>query len=128
MKSSLQKILYVEDEEDIRAITKIALEDIGGLTIESCNNGREALLAAEHFSPDLLLLDVMMPGIDGVETLKELRKLQNTKNTPAIFMTAKVQESEILLYKKLGVIEVIAKPFEPMTLADTLRQSWDKII
>lgn len=124
--SDLQKILYVEDEPDIQAVTKLALEEIGGFTLEVCSNGDEALSKATTFAPDLLLLDVMMPGMDGPTTLKALREISDISATPAIFMTAKVQPHEVQEYKDLGAIDVIAKPFDPMTLSDNLRNIWDK--
>jgi len=124
--SDLQKILYVEDEPDIQAVTKLALEEIGGFTLEVCSNGDEALSKATTFAPDLLLLDVMMPGMDGPTTLKALRELSDLGATPAIFMTAKVQPHEVQEYKDLGAIDVIAKPFDPMTLSDNLRSIWAK--
>ncbi len=127
MTSELKKILYVEDEEDIRSIAKISLEDIGGFTVKFCSSGNEAIAEAEAFKPDLLILDVMMPGLDGPETLQELRKLPTIKNVPAFFMTARIQESEIAQYKRMGASEVIPKPFDPMTLANTIRQFWSKL-
>ena len=124
--SELQKILYVEDEPDIQAVTKLALEEIGGFTLEVCSNGDEALNKASAFAPDLLLLDVMMPGMDGPTTLKALREISDISSTPAIFMTAKVQPHEVQEYKDLGAVDVIAKPFDPMTLSDNLRNIWAK--
>lgn len=125
--SELQKILYVEDEPDIQAVTKLALEEIGGFTLEVCSNGDEALSKASSFAPDLLLLDVMMPGMDGPSTLKALRASGgDLETTPAVFMTAKVQPHEVQEYKNLGAIDVIAKPFDPMTLSDSLREIWSR--
>lgn len=126
MASELNKILYVEDEPDIQAVAKIALEAVGGFELMVCSGGEEAIAAASEFSPDLLLLDVMMPGMDGPTTLSELRKLTGLENVPTIFMTAKVQPQEIEHFKSLGAIEVIAKPFDPMTLADTVRKVWSE--
>lgn len=120
------KILYVEDEEDIRTIAKIALEDIGGFTVKYCQNGKEALSVIEEFHPDLLLLDVMMPEMDGPTTLKKLRENSKIKNVPAIFMTAKIQPNEIIQYQEMGVVDVITKPFDPMKLAENIRSTWDK--
>ena len=120
----LERILYVEDEPDIRAVAKIALETVGGFMLNTCNCGAQALQDAEGFKPDLLLLDVMMPGLDGPSTLAGLRKLPQTASTPAVFMTAKVQAAEMAHYASLGVIGVIAKPFNPMTLAKELRELW----
>lgn len=121
----LKKILYVEDDTSIQLVTRLALEDVGGLELKICSSGQEALEVAAEFAPDLLLLDVMMPGLDGPTTLLELRKLETTGNTPAIFMTAKVQQQEVATLEQLpGTIGVIAKPFDPMTLASQLRAAW----
>jgi two-component system OmpR family response regulator len=124
-KKILQRILYAEDEVDIRSIAQIALEDIGGFTVKYCGTGQEVLDEVQSFQPDLLLLDVMMPGMDGPTALLELRKRSAFKNIPAIFMTAKVQASEIEEYKVLGVAGVIEKPFDPMTLAERIQKYWD---
>ncbi len=91
MPTPLCRILYVEDEPDIRAIAQMALEAVGGFSVIGCASGSEALSAAATAQADLLLLlDVMMPGMDGPDTLKALRALPATANTPVIFMTAKV--------------------------------------
>lgn len=124
----LKKILLVEDEEDIRTIAAISLESIGQFTVKYCASGMEALEVAESFAPDLILLDVMMPGMDGIETMKRLRLIPSLKDTPVIFLTAKVQATEISKYFKLGAIHVIAKPFEPLTLAATLNAVWLEFI
>jgi two-component system OmpR family response regulator len=124
--NELNRILYVEDEPDIQAVTKLALEEIGGFSLEVCGNGDEALAKAVEFAPDLLLLDVMMPGMDGPTTLKALREIPQLAETPAIFMTAKVQPHEVEEYKALGAIDVIAKPFDPMTLSENLRDIWNR--
>ncbi|HHJ80788.1 MAG TPA: response regulator [Candidatus Tenderia electrophaga] len=126
MAGELKKILYVEDEPDIQAVAKIALEAVGGFELKTCSSGDEAIAAAPAFGPDLLLLDVMMPGMDGPTTLAELRKLSGLENTPIIFMTAKVQPQEVEHFKSLGAVEVIAKPFDPMGLADQVREAWGK--
>ncbi|MFN7086278.1 MAG: response regulator [Burkholderiales bacterium] len=117
-----EKILYVEDEPDIRTIARIALETVGGFNVRLCSSGPEALEAVAEFSPDCILLDVMMPGMDGPTVLKELRRMPHCATTPVIFMTAKVQHSEVAQYKALGALDVIPKPFDPMTLAATVRQ------
>lgn len=115
------RILYVEDDPDIQTIAKIALEKIGGFTVRVCGSGREALDAVSGFAPDCVILDVMMPGMDGPSTLAALRAMPAGANVPVIFMTAKVQSSEIAQYKALGALDVIAKPFDPMSLASTIR-------
>ncbi len=122
--SELRKILYVEDDTDIRTIAELALESVGGFELAICASGEEALERAEAFAPDLILLDVMMPGMDGPGTLAALRRLDSLGETPAIFMTAKVQPQEIAELMALGAIEVIAKPFDPMSLAEQIRSIW----
>lgn len=126
MNNELKRILYVEDEPDIQAVARIALENLGGFTLQVCSSGSEALAQATAFGPQLLLLDVMMPGMDGPTTLSELRKLPATAAVPAIFMTAKVQPGEVAQYKALGAVDVIAKPFDPMTLATQIRTIWSR--
>ena len=125
MPAPLNRILYVEDEPDIRFVAEMALQAVGGFTVITCASGEEALSAAPEARADLLLLDVMMPGMDGPGTLKALRALPATAHTPVIFMTAKVQAAEVAVYKALGALEVIAKPFDPMTLAAQIQRIWD---
>ena len=124
--SILKRILYVEDEADIQAVAKIALESVGGFELQICSSGAEALEKAVSFAPDLFLLDVMMPGLDGPTTLKALRELPEFTEKPAIFMTAKVQPDEIDEYINLGALDVIPKPFDPMTLASQIKTIWQK--
>lgn len=122
----LEKILYAEDEPDIQSIAQMALEMMGGYTLKVCNNGQEALDSAEAFAPDLILMDVMMPQMDGPSALQEMRKIPALANTPVIFMTAKVQSHEVDEYKAMGAIDVIAKPFDPMTLPETVKTLWER--
>lgn len=117
-------ILYAEDEEDIRSIAQIALEDIGGFDVKYAFNGLDVLEIANDFTPDLMLLDVMMPHMDGPTALRELRKRPRFTNVPTIFMTAKIEPNKIKEYKAIGAINVISKPFDPISLADTLLKSW----
>lgn len=124
--NELQRVLYVEDDPDIQMVAQMALEVVGGLTLRTCSSGQEAVQAAASFNPDLILLDVMMPGMDGPATLAELRKLPATASTPVVFMTAKVQTAEVTHYKSLGAVGVIAKPFDPMELPQQVRQLWQE--
>lgn len=124
--SELKRIMYVEDEPDIRAVAELALVSVGGFEVALCESGEEALQRAAGFRPDLILLDVMMPRLDGPETLQALRTQAGLETTPVAFMTAKVQPSEIEAFKALGAIDVIAKPFDPMTLSDQVRKIWDR--
>lgn len=123
--TKLRKILYVEDDPDIRTIAALALEKVGGFKVKTCSSGRVALQEVEAFDPDLIILDVMMPDMDGPATLVKLRADAGQTKKPVIFMTAKVMSSEIDEYKALGAIDVIPKPFDPMTLADRVRSIWD---
>lgn len=123
---NLQRILFVEDDPDIQAVACLSLQAVGGFTVEICSSGLEAIEQAPVFAPDLILLDVMMPGMDGVSTLKALRTMPQTATTPIIFMTAKVQTHEITHYKALGALDVISKPFDPMMLSLTIRGMWDQ--
>jgi two-component system, OmpR family, response regulator len=127
MGRELKRILYVEDESDIRTVTAMALEAVGGFTVISCDSGKEALATAPDANADLILLDVMMPGMDGLATLSALRGLSQTADTPVIFMTAKVQASEIQHYMRLGATDVIAKPFDPMMLSAQIGEIWQKV-
>jgi len=117
----IKKILHVEDDEDIQAIALIALETMGGFEVMQCSSGRDAVDKAPAFQPDLYLLDAMMPGMTGLETLAELRKDDSLGDVPAIFMTAKAQSSEVSEFLDSGALGVITKPFDPMTLADQIR-------
>lgn len=126
--SELPKILHVEDDEDIREIVLFALESIGGMEVNQSASGQDALVLAPHMLPDLFLLDYMMPGLNGEETLQALRDIPRFADTPAIFMTAKAQQSEVGKLMRLGAIGVIVKPFNPMTLADDIVALWKQKI
>jgi len=118
--SEVLQVLYVEDDADIRAVAEFALED-EGFELILCESGQQALDKAVGAKPGLLLLDVMMPGLDGPTTLQRLRELPHLADTPAIFMTAKVQPVELVQYQAMGAVGVISKPFDPMTLAGQIR-------
>jgi len=124
--AELKRILYVEDEPDIRIVAQMALESFGGFTLQICEDGYQAVEKGPVFAPQLILLDVMMPGMNGPDTLKALREYEQLETTPAIFMTAKVQPAEIEAYLGMGAAGVIAKPFDPMTLADEIRKIWSQ--
>ena len=123
---AIKKILHVEDEPDIREVARLALEAVGGFAVESCASGEDALAKAPGFKPDIVLLDVMMPGMDGPTTLRRLRALPGFERTPVIFMTAKAMPQEIERFKELGALDVITKPFDPMGLADQVRAIWTR--
>ncbi|MBT9568995.1 MAG: response regulator [Thiobacillus sp.] len=119
----LQQILYVEDEPDIQAVAKPALEMVGGFTVKVCSSGEEALREAEAFAPDLIRLDVMM--MDGPGTRAAVGKRPATTHVPVVFMTAKVQPAEAALYKSLGALDAIPKPLDSMNLSNQARTIWD---
>lgn len=125
--AELKRILHVEDDRSIQAVAKLALETLGGFEVLSCLSGQEALDQVQGFNPDFILLDVMMPGMDGPATLSKLRELVDIEQVPVAFMTAKVQPQEIEQYRQLGAREVIVKPFDPMTLAAQVRSIWSRM-
>lgn len=125
MKRQLNKILFVEDEADIREVGQIGLEDVARLTVRTCASGAEALETLREFAPDLILMDVMMPQMDGITLYGKIRKEPRLAHTPVVFMTARVQPSDIARYMDLGAAGVIAKPFDPMSLGAQLIAMWD---
>lgn len=125
MADKLMRVLYVEDEPDIQTVARLALETLGGFTVEICSSGNEALARAPAFDPQLILLDVMMPVMDGPTTLGKLRELPQFAFTPVVFMTAKVQPGEVAEYKAIGAVDVIPKPFDPMTLSNQVQAIWE---
>ena len=115
-------LLHVDDEDDIREVAAYALEIDPGVRLASASSGVEALAKlGSGLRPDVILLDVMMPGMDGPSTLERLRQIDGLQTTPVIFMTARVQAEERDRYTALGAIGVINKPFDPMTLAADVR-------
>lgn len=124
----LKKILYAEDEPDIQAIVKAIIQAMSNYQIKICNNGQKLLDCVEEYNPDLILLDVMMPKMDGLGTFKHLQKNKKTKNIPVIFMTAKAQVHEVKNFSKTGVIGIITKPFDPMQLCFNIKNIWEKSI
>lgn len=123
----LSRILHVEDDPSIQAVAKVALEAVGGFRVLSCSCGQDALDQVQGFAPDFILLDVMMPGMDGPQTLAKIAQLVDIGQIPVVFMTAKVQPAEIEHYRGLGARDVIIKPFDPMQLAAQVRQIWSRV-
>ncbi len=115
------KVLIVDDEPDIRRIAKLGLSRVGGMEVVEAANGAEALVRAKEDNPDAVLLDVMMPGLDGPSTLARLREDPATAGIPVVFLTAKAITAELERLKVLGAAGVLTKPFDPMTLARELR-------
>lgn len=120
----LRTVLYVDDEPDIREVVELSLGLAGDLSVHTCDSGEEALDLLPQIVPDLILLDVMMPGLDGPGTLVKLRELPGFAQTPVVFMTAKAMPQEVERFKSLGAVAVIAKPFDPMQLANQLLGIW----
>ncbi|MDX1987942.1 MAG: response regulator [Candidatus Obscuribacter sp.] len=115
------KVLLVDDDTNIRMVAVMGLEDEMDWEIQEASSGQEAIQLASIQKPDLILLDMMMPDMDGITTFGKLRELDTAKDTPIIFMTAKVQPQEIESYKVLGARGVIIKPFDPITLAQEIQ-------
>ena len=112
----LQKVLFVDDDEDIRTIAHLSLMALGGWQVALAGSGPQAIEIALRDRPDVIMLDVMMPGMTGIATLERIRSDARTSSIPVIFMTAKVQKAEVERYRALGV-GLIAKPFDPMRLS-----------
>ncbi|HEX8433790.1 response regulator [Archangium sp.] len=119
---TIRKVLLVDDEDDIRTIGMVSLSRVGGWQTVLAASGAEALTKAAAERPDLILLDVMMPGMDGPTTFGQLRAQEATAKTPVIFMTAKIQKQEVTRYLELGAVGVIGKPFDPMTLPAEIKR------
>jgi CheY-like chemotaxis protein len=122
----LQRVLHVDDDVDILEVSLIALAVVGGLEVTQCTSGHEALAKVRTARPDLFLLDVMMPEMDGVETLQGLRAIPRFSGTPAIFMTAKSEKAEIRRLMETGALDVIIKPFNAVTLASQIAAIWGR--
>jgi CheY-like chemotaxis protein len=119
---SMRHILHVDDEPDIREVVELSLGLDRDFSVRSCPSGKDGLVEAAEFPPDLILLDVMMPGMDGPTTLAHLRENSTTAGIPVVFMTARAQSREIETFLSLGAVGVIPKPFDPMMLAGLVRQ------
>ena len=126
MSKALKSILYVEDDLQVRTTAKLVMEVIGKFDVRECSSGREALLAARDFQPDLILLDVLMPELDGVNTLAMLRRMPHLAGVPALFVTGLTSEADIARYMDAGAIGVIPKPVLPMRLAGQLQSLWTR--
>ncbi len=122
----LHRISYIEDEPHIREIVQLALEELGGYELQVCESGMEALGVVPIFKPDIILLDVMMPEMNGVQTFRSLKQIPEMAETPIVFVTAKAQKHEIQQYKSLGAVDVIPKPFDPVALPIEVRTIWER--
>lgn len=127
MNKELKKLLVVDDDPDILKITQFSLKNLKGLQTHFVSSGKEAIYEAKTFLPDLILLDVMMPVMDGIAVFKTLKTQQETKDIPVCFFTAKVTKEEIDSFFALGACDVILKPFDPITLSKKIQEIWEKI-
>jgi CheY-like chemotaxis protein len=115
------KVLVIDDEEDVRYVAGLSLGRVGGMTVIEASSGSDGVSRARAEQPDFILLDMMMPGMDGAATFSALREAPETAAIPIIFLTAKTMASEVERLKSLGAKGVILKPFDPLTLAAEIR-------
>lgn len=118
----IRKVLLAEDEEDIRKVAQISLQFRGGWAVSLASDGEECLAKAAQERPDLILLDCMMPKLDGYETCRQLKRDPALRRIPVIFLTAKSQEAEVRKGLALGAVGYLIKPFNPMSLAAEIRE------
>jgi DNA-binding response OmpR family regulator len=121
----LHRILHVDDDRDIRDIVRLALEEKRGYSVESCASTGEALECARAFRPDLLILDMIMPGKDGLELYQAIRAIDGLAEVPVMFMTSAAQTIDMRAYAHAGAIGTIMKPFDYATLAEMVEEIWD---
>ena len=121
----LHRILHVDDDRDIRDIVRLALEGKRGYSVESCASAQEALECARVFRPDLLILDMIMPGKDGLELYQAIRAIDGLAEVPVVFMTSAAQTIDVRAYERAGAIGTIMKPFDYQTLAEMVEEVWD---
>jgi len=119
----LKRVLLIDDEDDIREVANLSIETVAGWQVFDASSGEQGILTARTEHPDAILLDVMMPGMDGPATFKKLRSDPATRDIPVIFLTAKVQGADCRHFQELGVDGFIAKPFDPLLLADQIAEA-----
>jgi len=119
------KVLLVDDEADIRRIAALSLSAVGGMEVVQASGGSDGIRMAREGRPDVILLDMMMPGLDGLATFQALRSTPDTSTIPVIFLTAKVMSAEVDRLRGLGARGVLIKPFDPMALPHLLRELLD---
>lgn len=117
-----KRVLLIDDEDDIREVAGMSLETVAGWTTMAARSGREGIKMAAEQQPDAILLDVMMPDMDGPSTFRNLQESATTRSIPVIFLTAKAQTREQRGFRELGAHGVISKPFDPLTLADQISE------
>lgn len=122
----LSKLIIADDDDDILTIMRFALEDMNDVTIKYCHSGQETIKEALLLQPDMIILDVMMPHMDGITTFEMIRKIPSLEHIPCVFLTARVHGHEIERYRKLGAAEVIIKPFDALALPKTILDIWNR--
>lgn len=122
--NELTRIACVEDDSDIQAILEFSLAGLGGFDIRIFSDGAAALTGIPAFAPQLILLDMIMPGMNGMEVLAALRQEPETRKTPVVFMTAKAAPRDLEAYIEAGAQSALIKPFTPTELPETLREVW----
>ena len=123
----LNRICYVEDDEDIQRIVRMSLERVGKMTVEIVTDPLQAIGVINSFKPDLVMLDWMMPGMDGPTLFKKMKEDPQTSALPVVFITAKAQSRDMAELMALGAAGTISKPFSPKDLPEQLRQIWAKL-
>jgi len=123
----LQRICYVEDDEDIQRIVRLSLERVGKLTVEVVSDPMVAIDKIKAFQPDLVMLDWMMPGMDGPTLFKKMQQTPEVSALPVVFITAKASQQELDELTRMGALGTISKPFSPKDLPDQLRAMWAKL-
>jgi CheY-like chemotaxis protein len=126
-RNDLKTVLYVDDEPDIREVVQMSLSLVDGLDVQVCESGERALQLLPRLKPNLVLLDVMMPGMDGPSTLQKMRGHPELAKIPVVFMTAKAMPQEVARFRELGAVSVIAKPFDPIQLGNQVIAVWEGI-
>lgn len=121
----LRTVLYVDDEPDIREVVELSLGLASALKIHTSDSGLVALNSMPEIQPDLVLLDVMMPGLDGPATLQRMQGDARLKHIPVVFMTAKAMPQEVARFREMGAVAVIPKPFDPMRLSEQVYSIWE---
>ena len=122
---SLQRVLVADDEPDLLEIARIALETLGGYEVVTCQSGSELLRLLPEFEPDLVVVDVLMPDMGGIEVFNALRREPRYENLPVVFLTGLVLERDLDELRASGAADIITKPFDPMTLADRIGRIWE---
>lgn len=122
---NLKKILYLEDDTDMQLVMALSLEDIGGYTLKTCSSADEVLVEVKGFNPDLFLLDIMLPDTNGFELLAKIRKINEFKETPAIFISTNPLIEGLSDNLAEDVIGIISKPFDPIDIAGQIKSLWN---